>query len=121
MLQARPMQDKQRTIKKAVSFAGIGLHTGNPVNLTLKPGPPGSGVVFKRTDLEDQPVLEALIGNVVETMRGTTLGQGSVKVHTVEHILSAAAGLGVDNLLCEIDTNEPPIADGSARQFVRMI
>jgi UDP-3-O-[3-hydroxymyristoyl] N-acetylglucosamine deacetylase/3-hydroxyacyl-[acyl-carrier-protein] dehydratase len=115
------MHDRQHTIRKAVSFSGIGLHTGNQVNLTLKPAPPNSGVLFKRMDLEDQPVLEARIENVVETTRGTTLGKGNAKVHTVEHILSAAAGLGVDNLLCEIDANEPPIADGSARQFVKML
>ena len=115
------MQDQQHTIKKSASYAGIGLHTGNHVNMTFKPAPSNSGVLFKRTDLEGQPVLEARIENVVETMRGTTLGRGSVKVHNVEHILSAAVGLGVDNLLVEIDATEPPIADGSARQFVTMI
>lgn len=115
------MQARQHTIKKAVSFAGIGLHTGSHVNMTFKPLAPDSGIVFKRMDLSEQPVLEARIENVVETMRGTTLGKGNTKVHTVEHILSAAAGLGVDNLLVEIDANEPPIADGSARQFVKMM
>src|ERR1051325_922624 len=121
MLIASRMQEKQHTIRKPVSATGIGLHTGNPVTLTLKPAPADSGILFKRMDLEDQPVLEARIENVVETVRGTTLGKGNTKVHTVEHILSAAAGMGVDNLLVEIDANEPPIADGSAQQFVKLI
>ena len=115
------MQSVQHTIRQEVRFSGIGLHTGNQVNLTMKPAPVNSGVLFKRVDLEDQATLEARIENVVETMRGTTLGKGNTKVHTVEHILAAAAGLGVDNLLCELDANEPPIADGSAKQFVQML
>lgn len=115
------MQLKQQSIKKPVSFSGIGLHTGNQVNMTFKPAAPNSGIQFKRVDLDDQPVLEAHVANVVETMRGTTIGKGNAKVHTVEHILSAAAALGVDNLVVEIDANEPPIADGSARQFLKML
>ncbi len=115
------MQEKQHTIKKSVNFAGIGLHTGTAVDLTFKPAPANAGVLFKRLDLDDQPMLEARIENVVETMRGTTLGKGNVNVHTVEHILSAAVGLGVDNLLVEVNANEPPIGDGSARPFVKLI
>ena len=101
--------------------SGIGLHSGNRVNMTFLPGAVGSGVVFRRADLEGKPEIEARVDNVTETNRSTTLGRGNTKVHTVEHILAAFTGRGVDNAIVELDANEPPIADGSAREYCRMI
>jgi UDP-3-O-[3-hydroxymyristoyl] N-acetylglucosamine deacetylase/3-hydroxyacyl-[acyl-carrier-protein] dehydratase len=112
---------QQQTISRPVSFSGIGLHSGNKVNMTFLPGTPGGGVRFRRVDLEGKPEIEANVENVVETNRSTTLGKGNTKVHTVEHVLAAFAGTGVDNAIVELDANEPPIADGSARDFCRMI
>lgn len=99
----------------------MGLHSGNSVEMTFLPAPPNSGVRFRRVDLEGKPEIEARIENVSETNRSTTLAKGSVKIHTVEHVLSAFAGLGIDNAIVELDANEPPIADGSAREYCRMI
>ena len=103
------------------SFSGIGLHSGNRVNMTFLPAPPNSGVRFRRLDLDGQPEVEARVENVAETTRSTTLARGNIKIHTVEHVLAALAGCGVDNAIIELDGNEPPIADGSAREFCRMI
>ena len=89
--------------------------------MTFLPAAPNSGIRFRRVDLEGKPEIEARVEHVVETNRSTTLGKGNAKVHTVEHVLAAFAGLGVDNAIVELDANEPPIADGSARQFTRMI
>jgi UDP-3-O-[3-hydroxymyristoyl] N-acetylglucosamine deacetylase/3-hydroxyacyl-[acyl-carrier-protein] dehydratase len=111
----------QQTLKQNVSYGGIGLHSGNRVNMTFLPAPASTGIRFRRTDLEGKPEIEARIENVAETNRSTTLGKGNVKVHTVEHVLSAFAGLGIDNAVVELDSNEPPIADGSAREYCRMV
>lgn len=111
----------QQTLRQSVSYSGIGLHSGNRVNMTFLPAPANSGIRFRRVDLEGKPEIEARIENVTETNRSTTLGKGSVKVQTVEHVLSAFAGLQIDNAIIEIDANEPPIADGSAREYCRMI
>lgn len=111
----------QQTLKRPVSYSGIGLHSGNKVNLTLLPAPPNSGFRFRRVDLEGNPELEARVENVVDCQRSTTLGKGSLKVQTVEHVLAALAGAGATNAIIEIDANEPPIADGSAREFARLI
>jgi len=111
----------QQTLKQNVSFAGIGLHSGNRVNMTFLPASANSGIRFRRVDLEGKPEIEARIENVTETNRSTTLGKGNVKVHTVEHVLSAFAGLEIDNAVVELDSNEPPIADGSAREYSRML
>ncbi|MBI5383967.1 MAG: UDP-3-O-[3-hydroxymyristoyl] N-acetylglucosamine deacetylase [Verrucomicrobia bacterium] len=111
----------QQTLKKPVSFSGLGLHSGNRVNMTIQPAPPGTGLRFRRIDLEGKPEIEALSENVTETARSTTLSKGNAKIHTVEHILAALSGCGVDNAIVELDANEPPIADGSAREYVRMI
>lgn len=97
------------------------LHTGQKVTLTLKPAPEGHGFKFRRVDLPDQPFINADADKVQTVERATTLAEGSVKVHTVEHIISALTGMGVDNALIEMDANEPPIGDGSARPFVEMI
>jgi UDP-3-O-[3-hydroxymyristoyl] N-acetylglucosamine deacetylase/3-hydroxyacyl-[acyl-carrier-protein] dehydratase len=111
----------QQTLNRSATFSGIGLHSGNRVNLTILPAPANSGLRFRRVDLEGKPEIEARVENVSETNRSTTLAKGNVKIHTVEHVLAALAGLGVDNAVIELDANEPPIADGSARDFTQII
>lgn len=112
---------QQQTLREAISFAGIGLHSGNRVNLTFVPAAPGTGLRFRRVDLDGHPEIPARLEHVEDTTRSTTLASGSVKVQTVEHVLAALAGCGVDNAVIELDANEPPIADGSAREFSRLI
>ncbi len=111
----------QQTLNRPASFSGIGLHSGNRVNMTLLPAPVNHGIRFRRVDLEGKPEIEARVENVGETSRSTTLAKGNVKVHTVEHILAALAGYGIDNAIVELDANEPPIADGSSREFCKII
>ena len=111
----------QQTLNRPASFSGIGLHSGNRVNMTILPAPANSGVRFRRVDLDGKPEIEARIENVSETTRSTTLAKGNVKVHTVEHVLAALAGFGIDNAIIELDANEPPIADGSSREFCKII
>ena len=111
----------QQTLNRSASFSGIGLHSGNRVNMTILPAPANSGVRFRRVDLEGKPEIEARVENVSETNRSTTLAKGNVKVHTVEHVLAALAGFGIDNAVIELDANEPPIADGSSREFCKII
>ena len=112
---------QQQTLNRLASFSGVGLHSGNPVNMTFLPAPANSGVRFRRVDLEGKPEIEARIENVNETTRSTTLASGNIKIHTIEHVLAALAGGGIDNAVVELDANEPPIGDGSAREFCRMI
>ena len=112
---------QQQTLGGPVSYSGVGLHSGNRVNMTFLPAPANTGIRFRRVDLEDKPEIEARIDNVSETNRSTTLARGNIRVHTVEHILSTFAGLGIDNAIVEIDSNEPPIADGSAREYVKLV
>ena len=111
----------QQTLNRPASFSGIGLHSGNRVNMTILPAPANSGVRFRRVDLDGKPEIEARIENVSETTRSTTLAKGNVKIHTVEHVLAALAGYGIDNAIIELDANEPPIADGSSREFCKII
>jgi UDP-3-O-[3-hydroxymyristoyl] N-acetylglucosamine deacetylase / 3-hydroxyacyl-[acyl-carrier-protein] dehydratase len=111
----------QQTLNRAASFSGIGLHSGNRVSMTILPAPANSGVRFRRVDLEGKPEIEARVENVSETNRSTTLAKGNVKIHTVEHVLAALAGFGIDNAIIELDSNEPPIADGSSREFCKVI
>jgi UDP-3-O-[3-hydroxymyristoyl] N-acetylglucosamine deacetylase/3-hydroxyacyl-[acyl-carrier-protein] dehydratase len=113
--------DKQRTLASSASLSGTALHTGESVTLTLHPAPIGHGFKFKRSDLPDEPVVEARAENVKTVERATTIVEGNVKIHTVEHVLSALAGMGVDNALIEMDANEPPIGDGSAAPYVGVI
>jgi UDP-3-O-[3-hydroxymyristoyl] N-acetylglucosamine deacetylase/3-hydroxyacyl-[acyl-carrier-protein] dehydratase len=89
--------------------------------MTFLPAPPNSGIRFRRTDLEGKPEIEANIDNVSATNRSTSLSKGNAKILTVEHVLAAFAGRGIDNAIVELDANEPPIADGSAREYVKMI
>lgn len=111
----------QHTLASSATLEGTSLHTGQKVTLTLKPAPEGHGFKFRRMDLPDQPFINADVDKVQTVERATTLAEGSVKVHTVEHILSALVGMGVDNALIEMDANEPPIGDGSSRPFVELI
>ena len=113
--------DQQHTIKQEVSISGIGLHTGQEVTLTFKSAPVDHGIRFKRVDLEGQPIIEADAKYVTETDRGTTLDKKGDKLQTIEHILAACAGLKLDNLLIEINGEEPPILDGSSIQFIKVL
>lgn len=113
--------DKQHTLKGSATLKGVGLHTGEPVTLTLRPAPIGHGYKFQRTDLDGEPVIDADADLVVSTDRGTTLGKGDVRVNTTEHVLSALYALGVDNCLLQLSGPEVPIMDGSAMPFVEAI
>lgn len=117
----RSMSEMQKTIAKPVSMKGSALHTGYAVTLTFRPAPENTGFVFKRLDLKDEPTIQAHVDHVKQVERATTLAEGNVKVHTVEHVLSALRGLDVDNAIIEMDAMEPPIGDGSARPFIEMI
>lgn len=112
---------RQRTLRNAIRATGIGLHTGEKVYLTLKPAPVDTGIVFRRVDLDPVVEIPARAENVGETQLSTTLVKGGVKVSTVEHLLSAMAGLGIDNAYVEINAAEVPIMDGSAGPFVFLI
>lgn len=111
----------QRTLQTVATCEGIGLHTGNAVRMWLRPTPPNSGVVFKRIDLPSAPTIEAKPSNVVDVQHATTIGKGGVKVRTVEHLMAAFAGMGLDNVLVEINGDEIPAMDGSAAPFVELI
>jgi UDP-3-O-[3-hydroxymyristoyl] N-acetylglucosamine deacetylase/3-hydroxyacyl-[acyl-carrier-protein] dehydratase len=112
---------KQRTLAREVSIKGSALHTGEPVTLTMKPAAVGHGVVFKRVDLHGGPLIRPRVDLVTDLVRATTIQDGHAKIHTVEHVLSALHGCGVDNVLIEMDASEPPILDGSAKPFVDLI
>ncbi|QQL45456.1 bifunctional UDP-3-O-[3-hydroxymyristoyl] N-acetylglucosamine deacetylase/3-hydroxyacyl-ACP dehydratase [Sulfuriroseicoccus oceanibius] len=111
----------QHTLAGTASVTGTSLHTGEKVTLTLRPAPVNHGIKFRRVDLDDQPFIAADVAKVQKVERATTLAEGSVKVHTVEHVISALTGMGVDNALIEMDANEPPIGDGSAQPYVDCI
>lgn len=115
------MSDKQHTLKESFSISGQGLHTGASVTITFHPAAENHGVVFKRIDVEGQPEIKAKAEFVTDTMRGTSIGIDGVKVHTVEHALSAIVGNGIDNVLIELDGPEVPILDGSAKPFTDLI
>ena len=112
---------KQRTLLREVSIKGNALHTGDAVHMTFKPAPANHGIVFKRVDLHGQPEIKPRVDLVTDLVRATTIQQGHAKIHTVEHVLSALSGCGIDNLMIEMNAGEPPIMDGSAREFVKMI
>ena len=115
------MANKQKTIRKEISLSGVGLHTGNEVNLTFKPAPENHGFAFVRTDLEGNPIIEAKAEYVTDTQRGTNLEKNGVKIHTSEHVLAAVVGLGIDNIIFEISAPEPPIMDGSSKFFIEAL
>jgi UDP-3-O-[3-hydroxymyristoyl] N-acetylglucosamine deacetylase len=112
---------RQRTLKNVIRGTGVGLHTGEKVYLTLRPAAPNVGIVFRRVDLPEPVIIEARPENVGETTLSTTLVKGDVKISTVEHLLSAFAGLGIDNAYVDVSAPEVPIMDGSAGPFVFLI
>ncbi len=112
---------QQQTLHRPVSYSGVGLHSGNQVTMSFLPALPNTGIRFRRVDLEGKPEIEARVENVVENNRSTTLAKGHTRIHTVEHVLATFAGYGIDNVVVELDANEPPIADGSAREYCKMI
>jgi UDP-3-O-[3-hydroxymyristoyl] N-acetylglucosamine deacetylase/3-hydroxyacyl-[acyl-carrier-protein] dehydratase len=112
---------RQNTIGEPRELAGVGLHTGTAVKMRILPAEVNTGIRFRRTDLEDAPEIPALAAHVVETDRGTTLGAGTARIHTVEHVLSAVVGSEIDNLVIELDAAEPPAVDGSSRPFWELI
>ena len=112
---------KQRTLKNTIRATGVGLHTGDKVYLTLRPAEPDTGIKFRRVDLDEPVTIVARPENVGETMLSTTLVQDGVKISTVEHLLSALAGLGVDNAIIDVSAAEVPIMDGSAGPFVFLL
>lgn len=111
----------QRTIARPINFTGMGLHLGKKVNVTIRPADVDKGVVFIRTDIPDRIEIKADVANVIDTQFATTLGYNGVKISTVEHLLAAFMGLGIDNALIEIDSSEVPIMDGSASPFVYLL
>ncbi len=112
---------KQRTLKNTIRATGVGLHTGNKIYLTLRPAAVNTGICFRRVDLKDPVSISATSENVGETMLSTTLVKEGVKISTVEHLLSALAGLGIDNAIVDVSASEVPIMDGSAGPFVFLI
>ncbi len=115
------MSKNQKTIQKEISLSGVGLHTGIEVKMTFKPAKENHGFAFKRVDLEGSPTIEARAEYVVNTQRGTNLEKNGVLIQTSEHVLAAAVGLDIDNLLIEINASEPPIMDGSSKFFVKAL
>lgn len=115
------MLEQQRTIKKPVSISGKGLHTGTECKMTFKPVEENSGIRFIRADLGGRPEIPAVADNVIDVSRGTTIGLGEAKVHTIEHVLAAIAGLQIDNIIIELEGIEPPVIDGSAMPFVKVL
>lgn len=111
----------QRTIKNSASVSGAGLHTGVKSRVTFLPAPENTGYVFVRTDLKDRPQIAADIDHVIDISRGTTIAQNGYQVHTVEHVLAALTGLGIDNAYIEVNNIEPPVCDGSAIEFVKAL
>ena len=115
------MLKNQRTISKSCTLSGKGLHTGNKATITFKPSGPNTGIRFKRLDVPDSPEIPADIDHVVDNSRDTTIGIGKVTIRQVEHVLAALYGLEIDNILAELDSNEPPVGDGSAMPFVALL
>ncbi|MCK4690563.1 MAG: UDP-3-O-[3-hydroxymyristoyl] N-acetylglucosamine deacetylase, partial [Desulfuromonadales bacterium] len=112
---------RQRTLKNTIRATGVGLHTGEKIFLTLRPAAAGTGIVFRRVDLEHAVEIKADYKNVGDTTLSSTLSEGDVRISTVEHLLSAMAGMGVDNAFVDVSAPEVPIMDGSAGPFVFLI
>jgi UDP-3-O-[3-hydroxymyristoyl] N-acetylglucosamine deacetylase/3-hydroxyacyl-[acyl-carrier-protein] dehydratase len=115
------LSDVQQTLAAEASLSGVGIHSGQTVDIVLKPAEPNSGIVFKRVDLPGAPIVKADVDNVVETNRSTTIEANGARVSTIEHLMAALVGNGVDNVLVEINAPEVPILDGSAEPFIEMI
>jgi UDP-3-O-[3-hydroxymyristoyl] N-acetylglucosamine deacetylase/3-hydroxyacyl-[acyl-carrier-protein] dehydratase len=112
------MNTKQQTIQKPITLSGVGLHTGQQVNMTFTPAPINHGIKFQRVDMPDEPIVEADVDYVVDLSRGTTIEKNGARINTVEHTLAALVGLEIDNVLIKLDAPEPPIMDGSSRPFI---
>lgn len=112
---------RQQTIGSAQDAEGVGLHTGVSVRMRMLPAPVNTGIVFRRSDLDGSPEIRAIVDHVVGTDRGTTLGVGEARVHTVEHLLAAISAAQIDNLIIELDAAEPPAGDGSSRVFTDLL
>ncbi len=120
-MHATNTSQNQQTLKSSVTLQGVGLHTGQRVTMTMKPANPGYGIRFQRIDLPDKPVIKADADYVVDTSRGTTLEHNGARISTLEHTMAALVGLGIDNVLIELDGAEVPILDGSSREFMEAI
>src|SRR5688572_1189440 len=115
------IQEFQHTLAAETAISGVGIHSGQTVNIVLKPAEPNTGIVFQRVDLEGKPTVKADVDNVVETTRSTTIEANGARVSTIEHLMAALVGCGVDNALVEIDATEVPILDGSSAPYVESI
>ncbi|MBT4154833.1 MAG: UDP-3-O-[3-hydroxymyristoyl] N-acetylglucosamine deacetylase, partial [Candidatus Marinimicrobia bacterium] len=115
------MERKQRTIKSSQSCQGVGLHTGVDTSITFHPAPENFGIRFVRSDIPSSPEIKADIDHVVDISRGTTIEENDIRIHTVEHALAAVSGLRIDNMLIELTGKEPPVMDGSAKDFVECL
>lgn len=115
------MTEQQKTIKEPISIQGTGLHTGQIGTITFNPAPENHGIKFRRIDLDNKPVIDASINNVISTDRGTTLGVNGTRIYTIEHAMASLTGMGIDNVLIDIDTEEMPIMDGSSSYYVEAI
>lgn len=111
----------QVTLKKETHYEGIGLHSGKTVSLTLRPGEINSGIIFRRTDIEGAPIVRAKAANVTATARATTIEENGIKVFTIEHIMSALSGAKIDNCEILLNSEEPPVADGSSKTYLDLI
>jgi UDP-3-O-[3-hydroxymyristoyl] N-acetylglucosamine deacetylase len=115
------LASNQRTLSRPVHFKGVGVHSGKEVNLTLKPAPPNSGILFRRVDLPATPQIKAHFNRVVDTSLATVIGENGCIVSTIEHLMACLAGLSIDNVVAELDDYEMPIMDGSATLFTQTI
>lgn len=120
-MQKNTSSNNQHTLKSSCTLSGVGLHTGKQVKMTMKPANPGYGIRFQRTDLPEQPIVKADVDYVIDTSRGTTIEHNGARVSTIEHTLAALVGMGIDNVLIELDGPEVPIMDGSSKDFIAAI
>ena len=120
-MQLNSTQEFQHTLASEVSINGVGIHTGQTVSMLLRPAEPNTGIIFRRIDLPNQPIVKADVDNVVETTRSTTIEANGARVSTIEHLMAALVGCQVDNVVIELNAPEVPILDGSAGPFVEAI
>lgn len=113
--------ENQKTIAREVSFSGIALHTGNETTIVFKPASVNTGIKFMRVDKPGKPIVEAHVKNIADVVRGTNIKEGDTKIYTVEHLLATLIGLGIDNIIIEMNASEPPVGDGSAMQFLEIL
>lgn len=113
--------EHQTTLAKEIRYSGVGLHSGLEVHMRIKPAPAGTGIVFERTDQDDRPRVHATAENVAATVRATTIEENGVRFFTIEHLMSAISASGLDNCIVELDSEEPPVADGASLVFLDLI